>query len=108
VLFKSETHQEVWIEHHCQRCCHHNEPCLILARALRSGRKPKEWQRNNRAQLMVDSYRCDEFAKRPPKPQPVKLFEDVPMFDVEPCDVDYVPVEGLPTLRHGKKDTDHA
>jgi hypothetical protein len=113
-LFKNTTHQEVWIEHHCDPCCHSfknsGEPCLILVRALTTGRKPREWERNTgKNQLMKDTMKCNAEARQLPKPQRVKTFEDVPMFDLEPHEVNYVPVEGLPTeIRPVSRATDHA
>lgn len=114
-LFKSVTHQEIWIEHHCERCFHYSEEegraCPILARALTTGRKPKQWDRNTsaKAQLMKDTIRCNEETRIPPKLERTKHFEDEPMFEVEPHEANYVPVEGLPTQRRPLgKDTDHA
>jgi hypothetical protein len=134
-LFKTPTAQDVWIEHHCLRCYRmaggfspdDDIPCPILDKALTSGRKPPEWDRNQRAQLMQDAYRCNEFRTTPPRTKP-KQYEDVPMFDVgAPVDhIHYVPVEGWPDdpksnacqsfdmprdvskPGHVAKDTDHA
>lgn len=85
-LFKNQTHQDIWIEHHCHRCWR-NGACTILDKALRTNRKPVEWERNPRKNvLMQDSIKCNEQAKLPP---PVARFHydgdmsiDVPMFDV--------------------------
>src|SRR4051812_43860462 len=107
-LFRNVTHQEVWIDHHCASCFHGHD-CPILARALLTGRKPREWERNKRAQLMKDTIKCSAETRRPPKLERPKTFDDVPMFDLEPHEVDYVPVQGLPTLRRPTgRDSDHA
>lgn len=106
-LFRNATHQDIWIEHHCERCAH-NPGCPIVYKAITTGRKPKEWDRNKRAQLMKDTMRCNAEVKQLPKIKTAKTFEDVPMFDLEPHDVNYVPVEGLPTELRPIRDTDHA
>lgn len=68
-LFKNETHQAIWVEHHCDRC-HFGQAdtlCPILHRALRSGRKPVEWERNPRKNvLMQDSIKCNSETRSPP------------------------------------------
>lgn len=114
-LFRNVTHQEVWIEHHCDPCFNSfknsGSPCLILVRALTTGRKPREWERNTsnkKSQLMKDTMKCNAETKRPPKLERAKVFEDVPMFDLEPHQANYVPVEGLPTERRANRATDHA
>jgi hypothetical protein len=115
-LFKNPTAQDVWVEHHCMRCYRlaggfgpdDEIPCPILERALRTDRKPKEWTRNQRAQLMQDAYRCNEYRTTPPRTK-TKHFEDVSMFgDDTPyrVDVGYVPVEGWP--EKPTKGVDHA
>jgi hypothetical protein len=87
MLFKNKTHQDIWIEHHCGRCFFGKADtmCPILHRALRSGRKPVEWQRNPRKNvLMQDSIKCDAQTRTPPTVKQPKTFEDIPMFDVTP------------------------
>lgn len=107
-LFRNATHQDVWIEHHCERCAH-NPGCPIVLKAITTGRKPKEWDRNTgKNLLMKDTIKCNAEVKQLPKPKPTKAFEDVPMFDLEPREVNYVPVEGLPTERRVSRATDHA
>lgn len=87
-LFRSQTHQDIWVEHHCHRCFHHNgSGCKILSRALRSNRKPVEWERNTRAGiLMSETMKCNEETKLPPTVGRRVVNEDVPMFDIETPD----------------------
>lgn len=110
-LFKSNTHQGVWREHWCERCWH-NMRCPILAGALSSQRKPRQWDRNPRAREIKDTYKCNEFTMQPPRiPKADKQFEDVSMFgDDTPyrTDVGYVPVEGWPDDPRSKRGPDHA
>lgn len=88
MIFKNQTHQDIWVEHHCHRCFHHNGAgCEILQRALQSGRKPVEWDRNPRkGVLMQDSIKCNEETRLPPTTKAAARFEDVPMFDVTPTE----------------------
>jgi hypothetical protein len=84
-LFKNSTHQDIWIEHNCGRCWFGQRDCPILARALRTNRKPPQWERNPRKNaLMQDSIKCKAKASGPP-PIP-RTFIDMtqPMFDVTP------------------------
>lgn len=84
-LFRNQVHQDIWIEHHCERCWHHPD-CPILRKALTSDRKPVEWDRNTRkGALMQDTIKCNsETRTAPPRPKPLGI--DVPMFDVTPTD----------------------
>lgn len=89
-LFKSVTHQEIWIEHHCHRCWH-NPGCPILAKALRTDRKPVEWDRNPRKNaLMQDSIKCNSETRQPPTiARATVADETLSMFDVSaPVDMD--------------------
>lgn len=89
-IFKNDTHQEIWVEHHCERCWHYSEEdaraCPILAYALRTGRKPPQWDRSTRKNAtMADSIRCNMETKQPPRADARRVAnEDVSMFDVEP------------------------
>lgn len=92
-LFRSPLHQDVWIEHHCARCYfytqirHDGQGCPILARALRSDRKPVEWDRNTRnGALMSETIKCNNETRQPPTMSRAVVNEDVPMFDVETPD----------------------
>lgn len=112
-------HQEVWRETHCLTCFQPDEMarrlhgeervCPIWARAMRSDRKPVAWKRNTRAKLMTDTYTCEERVTRPAlarHPKQRSSDEDVPMFDLEPHEIDYVPVENWPE-KPRKRETDH-
>jgi hypothetical protein len=96
-LFRSQLHQDIWIEHHCKRC-HFGQAdtmCPILHRALRSNRKPVEWERNTRTgALMSETMKCNTETRQPPTLSRPVVNEDVPMFDVETVD--------------GPMDSDHA
>lgn len=82
-LFKSPTHQDIWIEANCEvsRCWRYGS-CPILASALRRDRKPPQWKRNPRPKVIAEQYKCSEQARRRPAPPQRQI--DVPMFDVEP------------------------
>lgn len=91
-LFKSETHQDIWIEHHCRRCWHGRglgDPtqaqCPILVKALGRDRKPVEWERNTRSgALMSETMKCHNETRTAPALLARRVVdEDVPMFDVE-------------------------
>lgn len=69
-LFKNETHQDIWVEHHCDRCYFGRATtiCPILGKALSTNRKPVEWDRNTRKNvLMQDSIKCNMETRTPPK-----------------------------------------
>lgn len=95
-LFRSQLHQDIWIEHHCERCARMPGPCPIITKVLMSDnpRKPVEWERNTRSgALMAETIKCNmEVRKLPSLSRPV-VNEDVPMFDVEsvagPMDSDH-------------------
>jgi len=89
-LFRNETHAAIWLEHHCARCYREPKTCPILLRAKRTGRKPPEWVRNPRkGVLMQDTIKCTEESRTPPILKHDKMFDDVPMFDVDtPADMD--------------------
>jgi hypothetical protein len=105
-LFKNPTAQAVWLENWCERCW--RDQCPILERGLRTDRKPKEWDRNPRTDLMAKAYRCNEFRTKPPRAARQQQFEDVPMFDVDETDARYVPVDNWPERPSTRKDVDHA
>lgn len=85
-LFKSQTHQDIWIDHHC-KCCYFGQGdtmCPILHRALKSGRKPVQWDRSIRKNAtMADSIKCNSETRQPPLVGRRVVNEDVPMFDVQ-------------------------
>lgn len=95
MIFKNFTHQDIWIEHNCQRCARFNNySCNILAKVITKPidkqRKPVEWTRNPRKNaLMQDSIKCSEKIRRFSNVKAPKQFDDVPMFDVTaPVDMD--------------------
>lgn len=114
-LFRTETPRGVWIEQHCVRCWRGKDAgdparpqCPILTKAIRTDRKPVEWQRNPRANTIAGMYKCDEFSTEPPRvKRQEQQFEDVPMFEVESVDVGFVPVEGWPERPGTAKEVDH-
>jgi hypothetical protein len=111
-LFRTPTARDIWVDANCGRCWRDPNGCPILEKALRTDRKPVEWTRNPRAQLMQDSIKCSEFATRPPlvKRKGEQQFEDVPLFEVTPyaVDVGYVPAEGWPEKPRKEKGGEHA
>ena len=110
--FKSKLAQEVWTEHWCVRCYRDQNDCPILQKALRTNKKPKEWERNARAETMAKAVTCTAFSRKPPLFAKRQVFEDVSMFDDEALQTDgevgFVPVEGWPDRPKAKKDVDHA
>lgn len=87
MIFKNRTHQDIWIEHNCERCAH-NPGCPIIgkivATPLDRQRKPVEWERNPRKNaLMQDSIKCKSKVRTLPIARAPKDFDDVPMFDVQ-------------------------
>jgi hypothetical protein len=92
-LFRSPLHQDIWMEHHCGRCYFGNpevhDGCRILDRALRTDRKPVEWERNTRkGALMADTMKCNMETHTPPKygGQRTVTDETMGLFEVETPD----------------------
>jgi hypothetical protein len=84
MIFNNPVHQTIWVEHHCHRCWQYPD-CRILERAIRTDRKPVEWERNRRKNvLMQDSIKCNEESRLPPPSSRPVVDENVPMFDVTP------------------------
>lgn len=119
-LFRSQVHQEIWRQRWCETCFQPDEAarrlygkdsvCPIWERAIRTNRKPVQWDRKPRATDMDRTIKCNEHASKPPiTKRPSVKTEDVPLFDVTPykTDVGFVPVEGWPD-RPGAEGTDHA
>jgi hypothetical protein len=86
--FKSVLHQEIWIDHHCTMCYYGARQCDILAKALRTQRKPVEWERNPRKNVtMADSIKCTVETRVPPAVGKREVpDETLAMFDVESGD----------------------
>ena len=118
-LFRNITHQEIWIDRWCHTCFEPHEAqrrlqnadtwCPILEYALRTKRKPPQWDRNPRADEMHRAITCNAYQPKPPhvRKPPHQDFEDVPMFDVEPKPAHLIPVEGWPDPPT-KDEPDHA
>lgn len=64
-LWRSAVHQAIWIEKWCERCIRY-PGCPILGKAQTSGRKPREWDRNDHAQTMDSTLKCHSFADQHP------------------------------------------
>lgn len=119
-LFRSQTHQEIWQMANCHTCFQPEEAarrlhgkegsvCPIWAKAMRTDRKPVEWDRKPRAADMDRTIKCNSHTPKPPIHRREKHFEDVPLFEVTPykVDVGFVPVDGW--IDRPKKDgVDHA
>lgn len=85
-LFKNQTHQDIWISHHCERCYFLTSHlgCKILTGALKTGRKPVEWDRNPRKNAtMAESIKCNSETRLPPRDVKHSINIDVPMFEVQ-------------------------
>lgn len=119
-LFANQIVQDVWIEHNCHRCWQPDEvarrehgkdaQCPIQERALRTGRKPPEWDRKPRAQTMAAAITCNAYQAKPPVSRRDSAAPyDVPLFDETPykVDVGFVPVDGWPDKPSKKKGVDH-
>lgn len=75
-LWPTPTHRDIWTERWCDRCAQPDQAitrrggdgdgCPILAKALSTGRKPKQWTRNPRAKTLDSVMSCDEFLAEPP------------------------------------------
>lgn len=90
-LFRSPLHQDIWVEHHCGRCYFGTADtmCPILHRALRSDRKPVEWERNPRKNAtMAETIKCHMETRQPPKygGQRTVTDETMGLFEVETPD----------------------
>lgn len=82
--------------------------CPIWAKAMKTDRKPPEWDRNTRTDEMQRSIKCNSYQSRPMRiVKAEQQFEDVPMFDLEPADWRLIPVENWPD-RPGPDGVDHA
>lgn len=118
-LFRSNAQRDMWIDRWCHVCFQPDEAarrlqgkdtqCPILAKALRTDRKPVEWDRNTRTDEVWRTIKCNSHTPKPPIHRREKHFDDVPMFDETPykVDVGFVPVEGWPD-RPKKDGVDHA
>jgi hypothetical protein len=115
-LFRSQTHQEIWQMRWCHTCFQPDEAarrlhgktdsvCPIWEKAMRTDRKPVEWDRKPRATDMDRTITCNSHTSEPPIIKRAKaVVEDVPLFDETPykIDVGFVPVEGWPERESGQ------
>lgn len=119
MLFRNNTHQEMWRQRWCETCFQPEEAarrlqgkdtqCPIWKRALHTNRKAPEWDRNNRTDELWRTIKCNSYTSKPPIIKRAKaVTEDVPLFDETPykVDVGFVPVEGWPD-RPQKDGVDH-
>lgn len=93
-LWRTDTHQSIWMERWCDRCAQPEAAlgrhdlgsgCPILNQALKSGRKPREWDRMPNAQTMDSTIKCNEFITEPASiRRPAVEDETLAMFDVTP------------------------
>ena len=121
-LFRSVTAQEVWVSMNCHMCFQTDEAqrrlhgkdlqCPIQKRALTSGRKPVQWDRNTRAKDMKSAYKCREFMRQPASTARAKVNEfdtnQDSLFEPTPTEYSFVPVEGWPDRPRKGGDGDHA
>lgn len=115
-LFHNNTHKELWRQRWCDTCFQKDEAkrriqgketaCPIWAKAMKSDRKPPEWDRT-RSDEMEKSIKCNAYEPRPAAVKRGNKFEDVPMFDVEPHEAHLVPVDGWPERPCKDKEVDH-
>lgn len=124
-LFRNTTHAELWRQRWCETCFQPDEAarriqhkqdsiCPIWAKALRSGRKPVEWDRMPRADEMVKTIRCNTYTDKPPVTR--RPVADVssqvtdPLFDVTPYAAQhpgYKPVKGNWPEKPAKDEVEH-
>ncbi|QPO16496.1 hypothetical protein SEA_TELAVIV_8 [Mycobacterium phage TelAviv] len=101
-LWRTPTHRAIWTERWCDRCVHPDQElarrtgtgagCPILASAVRTGRKPKQWTRVPNAPTLDSTLKCDEFRTQPDSVRRGTVpDETLAMFDVQPItpDVDH-------------------
>lgn len=126
MLFKNNTHQEVWRQRWCETCFQPDEAtrriqgkdtqCPIWAAAMRSGRKPVAWERMPRADEMERSIRCNAYEAKPAltkinTPSNPLLRNVEPLFAVDDLHHHgntFVPIEGWPNRSADSDGVDHA
>lgn len=119
-LFRSNNQRDLWQDRWCHSCFQPDEAarrvqgkdtvCPIWERAMRTDRKPVEWDRNTRTEEVWRMIKCNSYTAKPPvqKRRGEQQFEDVPLFEVTPysTEVGFVPVDGWPE-RPKKDGVDH-
>ena len=120
-VWHNDIERDAFIETNCRVCFQPDEAahrvlgtgdgCPHLIRAA-ADRMPKAWERRRNA-VMGETYRCSDFADKPPtKRRKTAPADTVEMFDVEPGEIDFVPVDGWPSAeafgKAKKSKDDHA
>lgn len=116
-LFRNDIHQELWRQRWCETCWQPDEAarrvqdkdsvCPIWERAIRTERKPVQWDRTRQTN-MEHSIRCNSYTDKPESTaRQVSQETQVPMFETSETDRVFVPVDGWPD-QPPKKGTDHA
>lgn len=105
-VWHNDIERDAFIETQCRRCFQPDEArkrvmetgpgCPHLVRA-NDNKMPRVWTKRRNA-AMGETYKCDDRIDKPPVNRRGNAPADTPeMFDVEPRDVDFVPVDGWPT-----------
>lgn len=105
-LWSNDIERDAWIETNCRKCYQVDEAkkrvlgqgdgCPLLARAA-TGRKPAQWTKRRNA-AMGYTYKCDWYRRVPDvNRRGTAVVVQEGLFDVEPEEIYYVPVEGWPT-----------
>ena len=105
-VWHNDIERNAFVETLCRRCFQPDESrkrvlgagsgCPHLVRADQ-GKMPKPWTRRRNA-VIGETFRCDDYLDKPPVNRRGTAPADTgSMFDVEPTDVDFVPVEGWPS-----------
>lgn len=108
-----------WQEKWCRTCLQPDQAmkritgkgpeCPLLIRAAQN-KLPMQWTRRRNA-TMGDTYRCDDYIKKPPvNRRATTPTETEPMLDAEPASRNLIPVDGWPDYRalaHKAKNGDH-
>lgn len=111
MVWRDEVERNAWMETWCARCFQPDEVrrrligdgqgCPLLTQAA-TGSLPAPWQRQRQARL-GETYRCSWFLDRPASTRrSTNVAITAPLFDVEPAERYFVPVEGWPDPPPGK------
>jgi hypothetical protein len=113
-VWKSQIERDAFVESNCARCFQPDEAlkritgdgpgCPHLARAERN-KLPTPWVRRRNA-VMGETYRCADFAPKPPvNRRQVSTEETPPLLEVPSDDRHLVPVENWPDYRSEQRKT---
>lgn len=119
-VFKTPTHQDIWIEANCHTCFQPDEAarrlhgkdteCPIIKRYNRTGKKPKAWDRTRSTELSK-TITCRSYLARPEAVRRgvVNEFDQQQdsLFDIPTHEAHFVRVEGWPE-RPTTRGTEHA